>query len=113
MAPRGSVGAKRGSESLGAKRGQSPSPGAKRSKTSLVALPFNDYAPRASLLDDFKTLSSMWFGTIHGETHQDRLESFYKNQAELYDGYRARMLHARKPMMTRLMVRTCFLLEWP
>ena len=46
----------------------------------------------------------MWFGKIHGETHQDRLESFYKNQAELYDGYRARMLHARTPMMTRLFV---------
>ena len=93
--------------------GRTVSPAAKkRAKTSLashspvklVALPFSEFAPRASLLDDLKTLSSMWFGKIHGETHQDRLESFYKNQAELYDGYRARMLHARTPMMTRLFV---------
>jgi hypothetical protein len=94
-------------------RARSRSPGAKpgsrrRSssggRAALVALPFNDYAPKATLLDDLKTISSMWFGHIEGDTHQDRLESFYQNQAELYDGYRARMLHARKPMMTRLMV---------
>ena len=89
---------------------RSPSPSArgagaaKRAKTALVALPFCEYQPSASLMDDVRTISSMWFGTIDGATHQDRLESFYKNQAELYDGYRARMLHARKPMMTRLMV---------
>jgi SAM-dependent methyltransferase len=89
---------------------RSPSPSArgagavKRFKTALVALPFSDYHPSATIFDDAKTISSMWFGSIDGETHQDRLESFYKNQAELYDGYRARMLHARKPMMTRLMV---------
>jgi len=71
---------------------------------ALVALPYSEYAPQASLMDDMRTLSVMWFGSIAGDTHQDRLESFYKNQAELYDGYRARMLHARKPMMTRLMV---------
>ena len=76
----------------------------KRAKSDLVALPWNEYAPQATFLDDIKTISSMWFGKIDGETHQDRLESFYKNQAELYDGYRARMLHGRKPMMTRLFV---------
>jgi S-adenosylmethionine-diacylgycerolhomoserine-N-methlytransferase len=71
---------------------------------SLIALPWNEYAPKATFMDDVRTLSSMWFGKIQGNTHQDRLESFYKDQAELYDGYRARMLHARKPMMTRLLV---------
>jgi betaine lipid synthase len=54
----------------------------------------------------------MWFGHIEGDTHQDRLESFYQNQAELYDGYRARMLHARKPMMTRLMVWSALAWQW-
>ena len=87
-------------------RSRSASPGPTRQATpsSFVALPFSDYAPEATLLDDLKTISSMWFGKIDGDTHQDRLESFYKNQAELYDGYRARMLHARQPMMSRLMV---------
>mmetsp|Transcript_54545 Transcript_54545/g.88412 ORF Transcript_54545/g.88412 Transcript_54545/m.88412 type:complete len:289 (-) Transcript_54545:428-1294(-) len=85
------------------KRSRSGSLGSS-SRAALVALPYSEYAPQASLMDDMRTLSVMWFGSIAGDTHQDRLESFYKNQAELYDGYRARMLHARKPMMTRLMV---------
>ena len=87
-------------------RGRSASPAAasKRARSNLVALPWNDFAPKATLFDDMKTISTMWFGKIEGETHQDKLESFYKNQAELYDGYRARMLHGRKPMMERLFV---------
>jgi hypothetical protein len=98
MARKGSRSPKR----IGSRAEEEPS--SKRLKTSLVALPFNDYAPTATFMDDIRTISSMWFGKIDGDTHQDMLESFYKNQAELYDGYRARMLHARKPMMTRLMV---------
>jgi len=92
--------AKKGARS----RSASPVAASKRVKSELVALPWNDYAPKATFLDDIKTISSMWFGKIGGDTHQDRLESFYKDQAELYDGYRARMLHGRKPMMTRLFV---------
>lgn len=85
-------------------RSASPPAASKRSKTAYSALPWNDYAPKATFLDDMKTISAMWFGKIDGDSHQDRLESFYKDQAELYDGYRARMLHGRKPMMTRLFV---------
>jgi hypothetical protein len=32
-------------------------------------------------------------------SQQERLESFYKNQADLYDSYRHRMLHGRLPMI--------------
>lgn len=86
-------------------RSTSPASSAKRAKTrELVALPWNEYAPKATFLDDLYTIKSMWFGSMHGDTHQELLESFYKDQAELYDGYRARMLHGRKPMMTRLFV---------
>jgi len=35
---------------------------------------------------------------IRGDTQQERLESFYASQAELYDAYRYRMLHGRLPM---------------
>lgn len=41
----------------------------------------------------------MWFGKIGGGSHQDVLESFYKDQAELYDSYRCRMLHGRLPLI--------------
>ena len=35
-----------------------------------MALPFSDYHPSATIFDDAKTISSMWFGSIDGETHQ-------------------------------------------
>lgn len=41
----------------------------------------------------------MWFATITGTNLQDRLDSFYENQAEYYDGYRFRMLHGRPKML--------------
>ena len=85
-------------------RSASPTASSKRAKSSLVALPFKDYAPTATFMDDMRTISTMWFGKIDGADHQARLESFYKNQAELYDGYRVRMLHGRVPMMKRLYV---------
>ena len=34
--------------------------------------------------------------------HQAVLESFYASQAHLYDGYRHRMLHGRKPMVSNI-----------
>ena len=65
-----------------------------------------DYAPRASWADDWGVLKAMWFAqhdsTGKGGAHQTRLENFYKAQAELYDGYRHRMLHGRKPMIENM-----------
>jgi S-adenosylmethionine-diacylgycerolhomoserine-N-methlytransferase len=39
---------------------------------------------------------------IRGETHQERLDSFYGGQAEGYDAFRKKMLHGREQMFTRL-----------
>lgn len=47
-----------------------------------------------------QVLKYMWFAKITpGQSQQDRLEAFYKEQAELYDSYRVRMLHGRLPMI--------------
>lgn len=67
-------------------------------------LPFGDWKPEYTFVGDLKVLGAMWFGKIAGDTHQDRLECFYRSQAHLYDGYRSRMLHARVPLMSRLPV---------
>ena len=57
-----------------------------------------DYHPPATWSSDFQVLLSMIFAKIQGSTHQERLESFYRSQAHLYDSYRHRMLHGRFPM---------------
>mmetsp|Transcript_11929 Transcript_11929/g.18697 ORF Transcript_11929/g.18697 Transcript_11929/m.18697 type:complete len:293 (+) Transcript_11929:311-1189(+) len=82
---------------------QSPS---KKARTAVSNLPVTEWKAKSSFSSDLQVLRSMWFGSIQGDSHQDRLESFYKSQAELYDGYRCRMLHARFPMMSRLPVET-------
>jgi hypothetical protein len=57
------------------------------------------YAPPSSLWTDLKVLYYMLFANVQGDTQQQRLESFYLLQADLYDSYRHRMLHARLPMI--------------
>lgn len=58
-----------------------------------------EYHPPATWKSDFQVLLSMIFADIKGTTQQERLESFYKSQAHLYDSYRHRMLHGRFPMV--------------
>ena len=55
-----------------------------------------------SLTNDLKILYRIAFHPIRGGTHKERLESFYKEQAEGYDAFRARLLHGREEMFTRL-----------
>ena len=55
-----------------------------------------------SLTNDLKMLYRIAFHPIRGKTHKDRLESFYKEQAEGYDAFRARLLHGRAQMFSRL-----------
>lgn len=50
-------------------------------------------------IQDMQCLSTMWFKKVKGDTHKDRLESFYSPQAHAYDRFRANFLHARKPML--------------
>mmetsp|Transcript_24062 Transcript_24062/g.57307 ORF Transcript_24062/g.57307 Transcript_24062/m.57307 type:complete len:259 (-) Transcript_24062:236-1012(-) len=61
-----------------------------------------EYAPKLTFLQDLEVLKAMWFGKIDGQEHQEVLESFYVHQAHLYDGYRHRMLHGRKPMVSNI-----------
>lgn len=57
------------------------------------------YLPKATWSSDFKVLWSMLMADIKGDTQQERLESFYVSQADLYDSYRHRMCHGRFPMV--------------
>lgn len=65
----------------------------------MVVTPRSGYAPRATVCDDANVLFHNWLHPISGADHQARLESFYKGQAQSYDGFRHRFLHGRLPMI--------------
>ncbi|MCO5585906.1 hypothetical protein L7F22_039840 [Adiantum nelumboides] len=48
---------------------------------------------------DLQVLKSMWFPRIIGDSHKERLESFYAPQAHAYDHFRSRFLHGRDGML--------------
>lgn len=54
------------------------------------------------LWDDLKVLYEVNCKSIRGETHAERLDSFYRSQARLYDGFREKFLHGRREMIGRL-----------
>jgi S-adenosylmethionine-diacylgycerolhomoserine-N-methlytransferase len=56
-------------------------------------------------LAQLKILYHLALSPIRGETHQERLDSFYRGQAEGYDDFRKQMLHGREEMFTRLPLR--------
>lgn len=58
-----------------------------------------DYQPKATWASDLQVMKSMFLADVKGATQQERLESFYVTQADLYDSYRCRMLHGRFPMV--------------
>lgn len=51
------------------------------------------------LYDDMLVLKSMWLSAISGDTHKERLDSFYGPQAHAYDRFRASFLHGRRPLL--------------
>lgn len=55
-------------------------------------------------LSQLKTLYHLTLSPIRGETHQERLDSFYGGQAEEYDAFRKKMLHGREALFERLPV---------
>jgi S-adenosylmethionine-diacylgycerolhomoserine-N-methlytransferase len=61
-------------------------------------------APSAKL-DDLKTLWHLTAGRVRGETHAERLESFYAPQQRTYDAFRARMLHGRRELYQSIKIR--------
>ncbi|WP_437185735.1 class I SAM-dependent methyltransferase [Planctomicrobium sp. SH668] len=57
-----------------------------------------------AVVNDLKTL---WHLVVHknkGNTHQERLESFYSGQATGYDEFRRRLLHGRDEMIQQIPV---------
>ncbi len=55
-------------------------------------------------MSDLKILWRMVFPNARGSTHAERLDGFYRSQAEGYDDFRRRLLHGREPMMRALPV---------
>ncbi|MEN0110957.1 MAG: class I SAM-dependent methyltransferase [Planctomycetota bacterium] len=53
-------------------------------------------------LSQLKTLYHLTLSPIRGETHQERLDSFYSAQADDYDAFRDRMLHGRDELFASL-----------
>lgn len=68
-------------------------------------LTYERYAPTATWASDWQVIKAMWFAKITGTDLQERLDSFYDSQADLYDSYRCRMLHGR-PLMCQAIVET-------
>ena len=52
--------------------------------------------------NDLKILYHLALSPIRGESHADRLESFYGGQAEQYDDFRKRLLHGREQLCQSL-----------
>lgn len=52
--------------------------------------------------DDLRVLYEVNCKAIRGDTHAQRLDSFYGPQARLYDGFREKFLHGRREMVARL-----------
>ena len=65
----------------------------------ITVLPRREYKPRATLADDLTVLYNNFLHKITGDSHKERLESFYSGQARAYDVYRHRFLHGRVPMI--------------
>ncbi len=51
-----------------------------------------------SLVADIKTVYHLAFGRVRGDSHAERLESFYGPQAVGYDGFRNRLLQGREQL---------------
>lgn len=55
-----------------------------------------------SIVADLKVLYRLAFAPIRGNTHQERLESFYSGQADAYDAFRKKLLHGREELYQAL-----------
>ena len=53
------------------------------------------------VVNDLKVLKNIWLHPLAGEgaDHAERLDQFYKNQADQYDGFRKNFLWGRRPML--------------
>jgi S-adenosylmethionine-diacylgycerolhomoserine-N-methlytransferase len=58
-----------------------------------------------ALLADLRVLYHLLLKPVRGNTHADRMESFYGGQAAAYDDFRRRLLQGRQALCERLPVR--------
>lgn len=58
------------------------------------------WAVLPSRWSDLRVLWHLLAHPVRGETHRERLESFYQGQAGDYDSFRARMLHGRDELVS-------------
>ena len=56
----------------------------------------------SGVLADLRVLRSIWFKQLSGDTHAERLDNFYKNQADAYDRFRKNFLHGREPLVEQV-----------
>tara|TARA_R110002049_G_scaffold4601_3_gene31764 strand:+ start:21198 stop:22004 length:807 start_codon:yes stop_codon:yes gene_type:complete len=59
-------------------------------------------AAASSWRSDLRVLWHLLAHPVRGNTHQERLESFYGAQADDYEAFRARMLHGRRELIQSL-----------
>jgi S-adenosylmethionine-diacylgycerolhomoserine-N-methlytransferase len=57
-----------------------------------------------SFVSDLKVLYHLALSPIRGHSHQERLESFYRGQADAYDSFRAHLLKGRRELYELLPV---------
>lgn len=57
---------------------------------------------RTAFLNDLKVLARIALAPGRGDSHRERLESFYSSQAKHYDDFRQRLLHGREELMRRM-----------
>lgn len=55
-----------------------------------------------SLATDLRVLYRLLLAPVKGASHRERLESFYRHQAEDYDSFRHRLLHGRQELYEKL-----------
>jgi len=56
------------------------------------------------IVSDFRILYHLVFSRSSGDSHGERLEAFYRQQAGAYDDFRKRLLHGREQLMQSLEV---------
>ena len=54
------------------------------------------------IFTEVNTLFHILLSPVKGSTHKERLESFYKLQAQNYDSYRKRLLHGREGLFEKI-----------
>src|SRR5262245_34542294 len=54
------------------------------------------------LASDLRVIYHLAFARKGGDSHGERLEAFYRRQADAYDDFRRRLLHGRREMMEAL-----------